>query len=108
RAALEPPKLELDLLGIKVGTSEAEAHRLLRAYMAEPLVLRSQVDHSPSTPALADVTMYVSANQRERIALFFEAGTGERTVLGVDRVIYAPDWGLPRADVAASAIAKYG
>lgn len=108
REAMEPEVLGLDLLGIKVGTSEAEADRLVRAYMSEPLVLRSRVDPSPSTPPFSDVTMYVSANQRERIALFYEAGTGERTVLGVQRVIYAPDWGLARSDVSASAIAKYG
>jgi peptidoglycan hydrolase-like protein with peptidoglycan-binding domain len=108
RESLAPKQLGLDLLGIRLGMSEADADSAVRAYMADPLVLKSVVDLSPSLPAISDATIYFGADYRESISLIFEAGTGERTVLGVNRVIHAPDWGLSKSDVTASAIAKYG
>jgi hypothetical protein len=108
RESLEPEQLGLDLLGIRLGISENEADQLVRAYMAEPMVLKSVVDFSPNTPAFSDTTVYVSADGHEGIALIYEAGTGERRVLGVTRKIYAPGWGLSRTDVTASVLKKYG
>ncbi|HHB82153.1 MAG TPA: hypothetical protein ENK61_01655 [Devosia sp.] len=40
--------------------------------------------------------------------MFFEEGSGERVVLGIERVVAAPNWGLPRQAVVAAARRKYG
>ncbi len=106
--SLAPDKLSLDILGITIGMSEADADAKVRAHLPDPIVLKSVADPSPSMPPFGDVTMYFSPDLKERVALIYEAGTKDRTVLGVHRVISAPDWSLPRADVNAGAIGKYG
>ncbi len=98
----------LDLLGIRLGISENEADNwcdtpIGRADGAE-IGGRLLAEH----PAFSDTTVYVSADGHEGIALIYEAGTGERRVLGVTRKIYAPGWGLSRTDVTASVLKKYG
>ena len=106
--SIAPASLSLDVLGITIGMPEAEADAKVRAYLKDALVISSVVDLSPAMTSFSDVKAYFNPALKERIALFFEAGSAERTVLAVHRVIAAPDWSLPRADVSGGAIAKYG
>lgn len=101
--------IDLDILGMRLGMSEAEGDKRARAHLGQDvIVLKSRPDRSPAVPAFTDVVFYLKADLSERIALFYEEGKGSREILAVQRIVSSPNWALPRDQVAKGLISKYG
>ncbi|MBB4302112.1 hypothetical protein GGD81_001136 [Rhodobium orientis] len=103
-----PEKQQRDVIGLTLGMTEQEADKLLRQHFGDPVILRSYIDRSPEIPPFSDAVMYHRRDKQERVSLYFEAGSGDRRILAIERIVRAPNWGLSREDVSTSATAKYG
>ena len=114
REAIEPKTATandggaFDVVGIRVGMTLDEADAAVRQHMADPIVLESQTQPSLQTPPFNHGRMYVTPQKNERITLYYEDAGEAPTVLAVERVVSAPNWGIPREAVAQAARQKYG
>lgn len=103
---------QLDLLGIRLGTSFADAEKLIRGYMEVGRVLVA--DHAAQLGSISghiepytSGRMYVSKDESEIITLYDEPPSAPGVVLGAWRLVRLPGVIDPSA-LKASLVERYG
>lgn len=102
-----PDGSALDVLGLTLDMSVAEADKVLRDRFGNVTVLRS-ADPSAGMSPFKDAWVYLKPDLSERVTLFVESSTGDEQILGIERVLNLHDYAYPLQAVRKRAIEKYG
>ncbi len=114
-ALLSPPKpkLSLDILGIELGMSFAEAEKLIRSHMAVGRVLQADRARQATTLAgqldpYSSGRMFISEDEQEVITLFDEPPAAASTVLAIRRQLRLPPQSINLLSLKSSLEQRYG
>lgn len=114
-AARSTPSEKLDVVGIRLGMTEAEARGALRSFDPEMKVaavtgafnFSDGVNHNLKTPGFLDRLEASKGNQGASIKVYFSGPVGDLRVIGVSRTASLPN-PPTRAQFLEGLVAKYG